>query len=122
VTLLKNGLQQSSQGILLITDIESGKTLFEGYLRQCIHCQNTWTYTPGSGIQRGFCKRCNGHLCGRSQCDTCYHKEKQIEDIEAIYRRNRAAIEAGVRQRILWEAIGSFGRSGGNRAFKGRVG
>lgn len=108
VAYLKHGTQQHSQGLLLITDIESGKTLFEGYLRQCSHCQKTWKYRPGSGIRRGFCKMCNGHTCGRSECDACYHKEKRIEDMEAVARRNRAALEALIRQIELKERVGSL--------------
>lgn len=38
--------------------------------RQCIHCQGMWTYRPGSGIQRGYCLRCNGLLCCRPECQT----------------------------------------------------
>lgn len=105
--ILEQGLERSSQGILLITDIDTGKTIFEGHLRQCIHCQYTWTYRPGSGIRRGFCKRCNSFTCGASTCDTCYHKEKRIEDMEALFRMNRAAIEALVRQIELKERIGN---------------
>lgn len=93
------------QGMLLITDIETGKTLFEGDLRQCIHCQNTWVYKPGSGALRGFCMNCNGHLCGRLECQDCYHNEKRIEDIEALARQNRASIEAAVHQVALRERL-----------------
>ena len=30
----------------------------EGECRQCVHCQYTWEYRPGSGIERGYCLRC----------------------------------------------------------------
>ena len=90
-------------GIVLITDIDTGKTLWEGEVRQCKHCQYTWKYKPGSGNLRGFCWKCNGHTCGRKQCESCYHKEKRVEDLEAIERRNRASIEAAVRQQDLRE-------------------
>lgn len=102
---LKHGREQDSQGVLTITDIDTGERLFEGYLRQCMHCQYTWTYKPGSGIRRGFCVNCNGFICGKPRCDTCYHKEKQVEDLEAIYLKNKRAIEAAVRQHDLRELI-----------------
>ncbi len=105
VVILKHGLERHSQGTLLITDLHSGEKLFEGYVRQCVHCQNTWTYRPGSGIRRAMCDRCNGHTCGRPSCDTCYHKERRIEDLEALGRMNRAAIEALVRHIELQERI-----------------
>ncbi len=107
MTLLKHGLEKDSQGSILITDILTGITLFEGYVRQCIHCQHTWIYKPGSGIRRGFCENCHGFTCGHPACDTCYHKEKQVEDIEAIDRGNRAAIEAMGRRSALREALGN---------------
>jgi hypothetical protein len=40
----------------------------EGESRQCVHCQFTWEYHPGSGIRRGYCLNCDGFLCGRDQC------------------------------------------------------
>jgi hypothetical protein len=40
----------------------------EGETHQCIHCQFTWQYKPGSGIERGYCLRHNGFLCGRPEC------------------------------------------------------
>lgn len=94
-------------GFITVTGLD-GKTLFEGGLRQCIHCQFTWTHKPGSGIVRGFCLLCGGHVCGKPQCDTCYHKEKQIEDTEAIARGNRASINAAVRRQALREQIAGY--------------
>jgi hypothetical protein len=47
----------------------------EGECRQCVHCQYTWEYRPGSGVERGFCIRhgnppvgCGGFLCARAEC------------------------------------------------------
>lgn len=40
----------------------------EGECRQCIHCQFTWEYQPGSGVRRGYCLRCGGFLCARPEC------------------------------------------------------
>lgn len=36
--------------------------------RQCVHCQYTWIYIPGSGAKRGICLKCYGLLCGRPEC------------------------------------------------------
>lgn len=41
----------------------------EGEQEQCCHCQYTWTPQPGSGIRRGYCLRCDAHLCGRDECE-----------------------------------------------------
>lgn len=92
-------------GELLVTDRFDGKVLDEGYLRQCVHCQYTWTHRPGSGILRGFCMNCMGHTCGRKACDTCYPKEQRIEDMEAVYLRNKHAVEAAVRIQALRERL-----------------
>ncbi len=40
----------------------------EGECRQCCHCQYTWEYRPGSGIERGYCLTCSGFLCARAEC------------------------------------------------------
>ena len=40
----------------------------EGETRQCVHCQYTWQYRPGSGITRGYCLSCDGFMCGRDEC------------------------------------------------------
>ncbi len=104
---LQQGRTQDSQGQLTLLN-QDGKVIFESFVRQCIHCQYTWTHKPGSGILRGFCKRCNGSLCGRDRCFTCYHKEKQIEDLEAIGWANKRAIEAAVRHLQLREDIYSY--------------
>lgn len=45
----------------------SGKKV-EGEMRMCAHCSIRWEYRPGSGKRRGYCKRCNGLLCGKDLC------------------------------------------------------
>lgn len=106
--VLLERVDRKPAGFITITDIPTGKTLFEGNVRSCVHCGFIWTYRPGSGILRGFCKNCVGHLCGKPKCFNCYPKEQQIEDIEAIARGNRAAIEAAVRQQNLREQIHQY--------------
>jgi hypothetical protein len=53
-------------GYFLTADGE-GKRI-EGETRQCVHCEWTWTYAPGSGNRRGFCLHCYGLICGREEC------------------------------------------------------
>ncbi len=101
-TLLKN-VSRNPVGIVLITDMH-GKTIWEGEVRQCMHCQYTWKYEPGSGNLRGFCYNCGGHICGRKQCATCYHKEQRIEDMEVIAWGTKAQFEAIRRMQALREA------------------
>lgn len=57
---------------------------------QCVHCQFSWAYKPGSGAHRGWCRRCDGPVCGKSQCMTCNPIVQQMED----YDREFAAREA----------------------------
>jgi len=46
-----------------------GTVKVEGEQHQCVHCQFLWNYKPGSGIRRGYCMKCDGWLCGRSECE-----------------------------------------------------
>ena len=46
---------------------ENGKKI-EGEHRQCVHCQYTWEYKPGSGTVRGWCNSCYGFVCAREEC------------------------------------------------------
>ena len=107
MTLLQH-VRNRPHGFITVVDRDEGTKLFEGEVRQCIHCQYTWRHVPGSGELRGFCKNCVSLTCGTEKCDTCYHKEKQIEDIEAIARQNRASIEAAVRRQNLREQIYTY--------------
>ena len=55
----------------------------EGETRMCAHCQFKWQYSPGSGVRRGFCKRCNGLLCGQDLCmKYCIPYMSRIESME----------------------------------------
>lgn len=54
----------------------------EGETRMCAHCQMKWLYKMGSGKRRGFCKRCNGLLCGKDLC--MRYCIPYIDKIEAI--------------------------------------
>lgn len=92
-------------GFLTVVDSLTGKVLMEAGLRQCVHCQYTWTYRPGSGILRGFCFRCDGHTCGGVACMDCYPKEQRVDDMEAVAWQNRRAIEAAVRVNNLRETL-----------------
>lgn len=40
----------------------------QGECRQCVHCQFTWEYQPGSGTRRGYCLKHDGFLCARPEC------------------------------------------------------
>lgn len=53
-------------GFTVGLDLSGNKVELE--TRQCVHCQFTWTYKPGSGVTRGFCLKCFGLLCARPEC------------------------------------------------------
>lgn len=74
-------------GWTLTTDRQTGATLDETDTLMCVHCQFTWQFKPGSGIERGYCYRCNGVLCGKQSCMiSCNPFEAVIELKEAEYR------------------------------------
>ena len=61
---------------------KNGKKI-EGEMRMCCHCSVRWQYKPGSGTRRGFCKRCNGLLCGKDECMRyCVPYMNRIEAME----------------------------------------
>jgi len=50
---------------------------------QCVHCGGHWMVDPGSGIQRGYCIKCDGLLCGAKNCvEHCIPLEKMLDVIE----------------------------------------
>ena len=55
-------------GTVVSTPYEGGREVQSDTLT-CCHCGFTWVPAPGSGRRRGFCFRCNGHICGRFCCD-----------------------------------------------------
>ncbi len=73
-------------GVLTVLDPDKS-TIFEGNLRQCCHCSMVWIYKPGSGINRGFCSKCEDHICGKDVCFICYPAEQRDEDMERAARQ-----------------------------------
>ena len=72
-----------------VTVTEDGAVTFEGETLRCTHCQAQWILRPGSGIERGWCFRCQGPLCGKDACAArCRHWERELEEIEG--QRNLA--------------------------------
>ena len=47
-----------AMGFLLVDGKEAACTL------RCVHCGGHWMPVKGSGIKRGWCTRCSGHVCG----------------------------------------------------------
>lgn len=68
-------------GYVAIVDPGSDKPILEARTLQCVHCGGHWVPRPGSGIERGFCTRCNGPVCGRG-CAECVPAEQMLENIE----------------------------------------
>ncbi len=50
--------------------------------QQCCHCGTHFVMKPGSGIVRGFCRRCMQVTCGRPECDACIPFERKLEMYE----------------------------------------
>ena len=71
-------------------DRETGEVLEETDTLMCVHCQFTWRFKPGSGVERGYCYRCSGVPCGKDSCIiSCNPFEAVIELQEAEYRELR---------------------------------
>ena len=54
---------------------------------QCVHCGAHHVikdaFVQASLGKLGFCGRCNGITCGRSECEACVPIEQQLENMEA---------------------------------------
>ena len=66
---------RSPHGAILVDGQHVADTL------QCVHCGAHWIPRKGSGIIRGFCKKCMGPICGPS-CSRCVPQEKMLEMME----------------------------------------
>jgi hypothetical protein len=62
-------------GAIILDGQEVANTL------QCVHCGAHWVPRRGSGITRGFCKRCMGPICG-PRCQECVPFEKWLDKVE----------------------------------------
>jgi len=61
---------------------------------QCKHCMIHWQYVKNSGIQRGWCMKCNGILCGKEECmKNCIPYEARIEYTEALGNNHQSNIK-----------------------------
>lgn len=70
------------RGTIILTDPGRDKPLAEIATAQCCHCGCHFPIQPGSGIERGFCTRCNGPVCGRG-CAECVPAEQLLENLES---------------------------------------
>jgi hypothetical protein len=68
-------------GTIIISDPDAPHEIQRDVL-MCVHCQEMWVVSPGSGRQRGYCLKCNGPICG-PKCAECQGPlEKRIEMYE----------------------------------------
>lgn len=70
------------RGELISTPYEGGPAQHHDIV-QCCHCQRVWVYQRGSGIERGWCMRCNGITCGSHDCDVCVPAEQMLASMGA---------------------------------------
>lgn len=64
-----------------------------GSTMQCVHCGRHCTVIAGSGKKRGWCRKCNGFVCGLSQCmNQCIPFESRVEYVEAVSEGNNEVI------------------------------
>lgn len=65
-------------GHVVFYDAKGNK--IERETRQCVHCQKTWIYQPGSKRKYGFCLKCYGIICAECAMKECNGPfEKQLE-------------------------------------------
>jgi len=66
-------------GYVVVTSPEG--VVAEADTLQCVHYQQHFPVSPGSGMIRGYCARCNGPICGH-KCQACVPAERQLSNIE----------------------------------------
>lgn len=69
-------------GNFLIVDPDAPRSMV-GDTLQCCHCGAHWIPVKGSGIERGFCRKCMQVTCGKPTCNICIPQEKQLRVIES---------------------------------------
>ena len=92
--LLQHSAGRKARGYVLITDPDRPDEEHETLM--CAHCQKHWIVQPGSGIERGWCFRCQGPTCGKAACERdCVPWELMLERQEAAARA-RGSIDAAI--------------------------
>ena len=69
-------------GEVTISDPGSDRPVLTVATLQCCHCGKHWIPRPGSGVERGYCYRCNGYVCGRDCNRDCVPVEQYLENLE----------------------------------------
>lgn len=79
---------RTPHGVLIATHFSGVQE--ERDLLTCAHCQHTWAVVPGSGRERGWCRRCGGPTCHRPACARrgCVPFARWLEAVE---RKGRTA-------------------------------
>lgn len=89
-------LWHKEDGAFFFTDQDTKETTQYQSL-QCKHCGGHWQLQPGSGKIRGWCKNCEGPLCGEKKCmSECKHHMQWVEEEEA-----KAIAEQGQREALI---------------------
>ena len=78
------GRDASKLGGFILID---GKVVAE--TKVCCHCSKHWVPEPGSGKIRGFCVKCNGHVCGGPECVECRPFEARLDEWEAFWNKGK---------------------------------
>lgn len=68
--------ERKASGVILVDSKEVATT------KQCCHCQKHFVSVKGSGMIRGFCRRCMAITCGAPICDKCVPFEQKLEEYE----------------------------------------
>jgi hypothetical protein len=53
---------------------------------QCVHCNAHFVMRAGSGTTRGWCRNCNGFVCG-PKCAACVPFEQTLDRLHKIGHR-----------------------------------
>jgi hypothetical protein len=81
---MSHGLRDGRRAGVLISSAKDRDRVRDCDLVQCVHCQFTTVWTPGSGRYWGWCTKCSGFYCGwKPECrDQCVPALQMIENLE----------------------------------------
>lgn len=65
---------------------------------QCVHCGIHFVSIRGSGKKRGYCRACNGVLCGSKKCFEHIPYKVKVEYRSALKRNREATIKEILKQ------------------------
>lgn len=60
----------------------AGGMMYESAVVTCLHCNSNIILNPDRKRPRGYCAKCDGYICDKSQCQECKPHVKTMEKLQ----------------------------------------